>query len=503
MAKNQRGAGFILSYLSILVSSVVGILFTPYMISTLGQIEYGLYQLLYATVGYIALLDFGLGGTLTRFILKYRAEGNIEKEHAVTTMCVKVYCAFGLIAMIAVGIVSFNLDTIYKETITAENLEYAQKIFMIMGVTTSLSLVSHAMTGMQTANEKYVVTKLVYIVRQLLRVAVIIVMFCFRANAMSIVIADLFVTIALLLFDLLYCKFALNARLFFGKWDNKLFKSLFSFSFFVFVQILVTQTNIGLDKMILGRYTDLTFVALYGVVMQLHSLFSSMGNVICGVTLPQLSNLVFSNATVEETTDCCARYSRYQLHILAPLIGGFIVLGQHFAALWAPQYDSFAVYTVSLLIIIPQILESVEGTIFNVMKAKNMQATRSLLLFGVMFLHIILSAALVNVSPMYGPAIGMSVSFIIGNNILSNIYYHKKVGINIPRYFKKLFAGTLPCLILSVLIGFAINLIPLGGWLGFIVKGVLYVAVYGILVLLIGLDKNEKQLAKRIIKKVV
>ena len=341
MEKSQRGAGFILSYVSILVSSLVGILFTPYMISNLGQIEYGLYQLLYSTVGYIALLDFGLGGTLTRFILKYRSEGNIEKEHAATTICVKIYCAFGLIAMIAVAIVSLNLDVIYKETITAESLAYAQKIFMIMGFTTSLSLISHAMTGIQTANEKYIVSKVVYILRQLLRVVIIMVMFCFQASAMAIVVADLIVTVVLLSFDVLYCKFALKARLLFGKWDNKLFKALFSFSFFVFLQILVTQTNMGLDKMILGRYADLTFVALYGVAMQLHSLFSSMGNVICSITLPQLSNLVFFNASVEETTDCCARYSRYQLHILAPLIGGFVVLGQHFLGLWAPQYDSF------------------------------------------------------------------------------------------------------------------------------------------------------------------
>jgi len=132
-----------------------------------------------------------------------------------------------------------------------------------------------------------------------------------------------------------------------------------------------------------------------------------------------------------------------------------------------------------------------------------MQATRSLLLFCVMFLHIVLAVSLVKVSPMFGPAIGTSVSFIIGNNILSNIYYHKKVGINIFRYFGKLFAGILPALVLSILIGFFINLIPLAGWLGFAVKGTLYLIEYAALILLIGLDKTEKNLVKKYIKKVV
>ena len=71
---NQRTIGFVLSYVSIFVSSIAGIAFTPYMILKLGDIEYGLYQLLYSAIGYVALLDFGLGSTLTRYILKYKSE---------------------------------------------------------------------------------------------------------------------------------------------------------------------------------------------------------------------------------------------------------------------------------------------------------------------------------------------------------------------------------------------------------------------------------------------
>ena len=149
--KNQRKVGFVLSYLSIFVSSMVGILFTPYMISSLGPTEYGLYQLLYSVIGYVALLDFGLGGTLTRFILKYRSENNHEKVNAVITMCVKIYSIFGIAVMVIVWILSLNLDVLFKTTITAENLEYAQKLFLTMGATTSISLISHALVCVETA----------------------------------------------------------------------------------------------------------------------------------------------------------------------------------------------------------------------------------------------------------------------------------------------------------------------------------------------------------------
>ena len=120
-----------------------------------------------------------------------------------------------------------------------------------------------------------------------------------------------------------------------------------------------------------------------------------------------------------------------------------------------------------------------------------------------MFIHVILSVALVNVSPVYGPALGTCISFVLGNNILSNIYYHKKVGIQMFRYFKKLFSGTLPTLVLSILIGLLLNFIPLSGWIGLFVKGALYMIIYVVIVARIGLNQTEKQLVKKITKKVV
>lgn len=482
---------------------MVGILFTPYMISTLGSVEYGLYQLLYAAIGYIALLDFGLGSTLTRFILKYQSEKNTERERTVITMCVKIYCLFGLAAMLLVCATSFNLDIFFSNSISPENLGYAQKLFIIMGATTSLSLVSHALSGIQTAHEKYLITKGVYTVRQLARVVIMVILLQLDIGAMAIVTTDFFVTLALLLFDIFYCKAFLKTTLLHGKWDKTLLKPLFSFSFFVFLQIIITQTNAGVDRLLLGSLSTLPVVALYGVITQLNTMFSSISNVVCGVTFPQISRVVFSNANRDTLTRCCARYSRLQMFISAPLMGGFILFGKLFASLWVPEYDSKAVWICTLIIVIPETLAVVEGTIFHVMKAKNMQKTRSLILFGIMIANIILTVFLIKWNDVYGPAIGTGISFIIGNLILSNIYYHKKVGVDVIKFSKQLFKGILPAFIISLIIGIFINMIPVSGWLGFILKGCLYVGEYSVITILVGINKEEKSLAKGLFNKFI
>ena len=497
----QRKAGIALAYVSILISSVIGIAFTPYMVSKLGEIEYGLYQTLYATIGYMSLLDFGLGGTLTRFILKFQTDNDCEKVNSVISMCVKLYCFFGVVAMLIVGVLALNLESLFDRNITVENVCYARKLIILMGVSTSLSFISHALSGIQNAYEKHLVIKGVYITRQLLRVVIIAILLQFKFGALAVVTADLAVTVALLLFDIFYCKCRLGIKLLNGKWDFSLLRSLFSYSAFVFLQILVTQTNNNLDRVLLGIFSSFEVVALYGVSMQLHSLFNSVGGVISGITLPKISKVVFADSSREEITDQCSKYSRVQLYISILLLGGVILFGRDFAALWIPGYDNDAIWLLTLLIVTPQLLESVEGTVFNVMKAKNMQAIRSLILFGVMVANVILTIALIQVSPIYGPAIGTCVSFIIGNNILSNIYYHKKVGVDMIRYFKNIFKGILPAWLVSMMVGCVIILIPLCGWLGFIIKGCLYVATYGICVLAFALNDYERQLVNSVIKK--
>ena len=74
MAVNQLKGGVALSYITIFLTNVIGLLITPFIIRSLGTAEYGLYTMIGALVGYMSVLDFGLNKTVVRFVAKYRAE---------------------------------------------------------------------------------------------------------------------------------------------------------------------------------------------------------------------------------------------------------------------------------------------------------------------------------------------------------------------------------------------------------------------------------------------
>ena len=50
MAINQLKTGALLSYISIILNNIIGLLYTPFMLRMMGQSEYGLYSLVASVV---------------------------------------------------------------------------------------------------------------------------------------------------------------------------------------------------------------------------------------------------------------------------------------------------------------------------------------------------------------------------------------------------------------------------------------------------------------------
>ncbi|MBP3699767.1 MAG: teichoic acid transporter, partial [Oscillospiraceae bacterium] len=61
MKINQLKAGALLSYVSMGLSTVISLIYTPVMLQRLGDSEFGVYQTVLPIISYLNLLSFGLG----------------------------------------------------------------------------------------------------------------------------------------------------------------------------------------------------------------------------------------------------------------------------------------------------------------------------------------------------------------------------------------------------------------------------------------------------------
>jgi len=128
----ERRVGAALGLASTLTSIVAGVLLTPIMLKYLDQSQFGLYQLIGAFIGYLSLMDFGISGTLTRYIAKYRVEGDKIRQDNLFSMCLIIYFVLGVI-LLGIGYCIYeNLGRMFAHSLTSEELPQARMMFAIV-----------------------------------------------------------------------------------------------------------------------------------------------------------------------------------------------------------------------------------------------------------------------------------------------------------------------------------------------------------------------------------
>ena len=102
--------GAIVSYITIAVNIIASLLYTPWMLSKIGNSNYGLYTLATTLIN-MFLLDFGFSSAVSRFVAKYNAEGNQEKIDNFLGMLYKLYAIIvGVVLLVLTVLFFFTVD---------------------------------------------------------------------------------------------------------------------------------------------------------------------------------------------------------------------------------------------------------------------------------------------------------------------------------------------------------------------------------------------------------
>ena len=146
-SSKQVVCGATLSYILIVLNAVYGMVITPFILSRLGQEEYGVYKTIAALSSALMVLDLGLGGTVTRYIAKYRAE---KKYGEIPNFLALMLMETGVIVVIVAGICAclyFFISPIYSNTFTLGQIGLAQKLFIALSINMILHIVENVING--------------------------------------------------------------------------------------------------------------------------------------------------------------------------------------------------------------------------------------------------------------------------------------------------------------------------------------------------------------------
>ena len=227
-SRNQIKVATLVSYISIAVNIISGLLFTPWLIHQLGDGDYGIYSIGTSIIT-LLIMDFGISEAVAKYVAQYRTEGKEEKVTELLSLVTKIYLILALIFLALFSVLYFFLGNIYAG-LTAGELIKLKNVYIIIAIYNVFAFAFTPLSGIMLAYEHLVSLKLCDIVLRLLTIVITIIAIINGLGLYSAVMANAIAGVAVIAYKLYIIQSNHRFKIDLSYQDNDLLKKIFSFS---------------------------------------------------------------------------------------------------------------------------------------------------------------------------------------------------------------------------------------------------------------------------------
>lgn len=439
----QRKAGICISYLSLACSLILYILYTPFLLKHIGDIQYGLKSFVDSITSWMTVLSSAMASSYIRFAT---IEKKKNADNGLSTVNGVYFGLFSLAALLSVCVsiivfVLFSSGTIPLNNYSSEQKDLILALLVISSSIVILSIFSSLFSLFEEFNQKYIWLRTVSLLTTVLHAVVAIPFLLHGCNVIAVVLCTLGVNVFFLLLNLVYCFKHLKFRFLFLRDTStkSLIRSIIVFSFYILLNTLVDEINNNADKIILGFLSTPQMVTRYQLGMTFSTYMAVASVAVSSSFIPRVNYLV-ANKRYEEVNKTFLKVSKIQMIVVFTIIGGFASCGKDFVFAWVGT-DKIDAFYVGLTLLFLDSVPLTENIGIEVQRAMNKHKFRAFAYIIIALINVIISVILVYCLPkdkaILGCLIGTVFAAISGTWISMNIYNEKAIHLPIKQYFRE------------------------------------------------------------------
>ena len=488
---SQKRIGILITYANLVAGMIINVFLTPYMIASLGDVDYSIYKVIQSFAGPLAMFQLGVSTVVARSIAKEQNATEIKRNTLAHALLASVIMA--MMVLLAASVMYVLIPTAYGKTYGAESILAARKMFVFFATASILHILTDAFSGCVIGHEHFAINSSIAFGKTLGKVLLYLVFLKCGLSVVSLAVADMILAAGVFALTAGYALLVLKERPKVIAFDKKMMIEILSFGVAIFLQTFVNQVNNNVDIMILGGCTeDKSYITMYASALAIYTIYNSLISVMTNFYLPDATKLLNKGASGDDITDFVIHRGRWQAIIAVACVFGFILFGRNFIRIWIGE-NYINAYYVILMLMIPVTVPLVENSMIAVLDAMLKRFVRSVTLVVMAILNVAISLWLVRTIGFWGAALGTVISLIVGHGVVMNIYYSRAFGVNVLRMFREIFRGILPSGILA-----SVLCIPVAVYLSdtitsFVIKCLCFVGVYCLFLNWFGLNDAEKR----------
>ena len=507
-SRNELKLGSLLSYGQMFLNILIGLVYTPVMIRLLGKSEYGLYNTVSSTISMLSILNLGFSSSYIRYFAKYKKEKEETKIHKLNGMFLLIFICIGVIALLSGLYLAFHLNLVFDTGLTEAEYRTAKVLMLLLTGGLAISFPMTVFTCIISAHEKFTFLKLLGMGKTVLSPLVTLPVLLMGYRSVGMVTIGFLVGIVVDIIYIVYTFRVIKAKFVFHGFEKGLLKSLFTYTVFIAINLIIDQINWNIDKILLGRFQGTVMVAIYSVGYSLYSYYMNFSTSISGVFTPRIHKIV--NETADDAvlqksrlTELFIRVGRIQFLLLGLLASGIVFFGESFIVRYWVGAGYEDAYWVAILLILPASIALIQNLGIEIQRAENKHQFRSIVYLAMAIINLVLSVILCQKYGAIGSAIGTAIALIVAIGIIMNIYYHKRCNIDILLFWKSILQSA-KGLLLPVAFGvFCHWFFPAANLGIYLLQILLYTIIYSDSVWMLSMNDYVKSLVMQPLQKIV
>jgi O-antigen/teichoic acid export membrane protein len=387
------------------VSLLVGIFLSPFILHRLGDEAFGLWILIFSLTGYYGIFDFGIRSAIVKYVAEFEATEDLDQLTKIVNVSIFVYGCISLALLAVVGTGSLYVNSIFR--IPAGFHHTARLLLLIVGSEVALSFPLSVFAGILEGLQRFYFVNLTQAVATLLRALLIVLALNHGMGLLTV--AFVTVVFPLLSYVVYAWKVMSIIPLQFGTrflgWA--VFRQMNRYSFYSFISTIAYRLRYQTDAVIIGVMLSASAITYFSIGSKLLN-YSFLLVAGVGQIFTPMSSQFSASGDHDRLKKLFVLGNRACALIVFPISAILIILGKPIIDVWVgSRYESS--YVILLILLIPSVLSDIQGSSRQILYGMGRHQVLAVVNIGEGVVNIILSVIFIHYWGIVGDALGTAI----------------------------------------------------------------------------------------------
>ncbi len=332
---------------------VVMFFLTPFIIHTLGGLEYGIWSLLMVLTGYMGFLDLGVRASTSRYIILYLGSGEHDRVDETVRTSLGFFSGVGVLMLGGGLVLGWGFGGLFK-SVPAEYHQLVAILLPALAVNLWVSAVGAVFSSVLIAHDRFDLTRGVDLAVLAVRTAGTVFALVWGYGIIGLTVVAVVCSLLGMVSNYVVAKRLYpSLRVWPLKLTGSRLRELMVFGVAAFIGAIANKIVGQTDLVVVGALISVPMVTVYSVGAMLVYYFGTFVSLIGSTFFPSVQRAV-SRGERGSVQWYYFRQVRLALVFGLPAYIGFIVFGHAFLRLWmeGPEFPAQSVSQAALVMVV-------------------------------------------------------------------------------------------------------------------------------------------------------